>query len=204
MAQAPPPPRAGCAARHRRIAAGTELDIAGFTAARRYQQTRAGRVAYVERGSGPAALLLHGFPLNSFQWRGALPRLAPLRRRIAPDFPGLGYTEVAAGQSVAPAAPVEMLAGLLDHLGVDSADLVANDSGGAVAQLFPVRCLQRVRSLLLTTCDVETDSPPAAVMPVIEAARAGRFADETFRPQLADKQFAHSAEGIGGLCYTYP
>ena len=195
---------AACAPRAGRIIVAEEFDVAGFTAARRYQQTRFGRIAYVERGSGPAALFLHGFPLNSFQWRGALPRLAPLRRCIAPDFLGLGYTEVAAGQSVAPDAQADMLAELLDRLGVDSVDLVANDSGGAVAQLFLIRYPQRVRSLLLTNCDVETDSPPAAVVPVIEAARAGRFADDTFRPQLADKQFARSAEGIGGLCYTYP
>lgn len=195
---------AACAPRAGRSAAATEFDAAGFTAARRYQQTRFGRIAYVEQGSGPAALFLHGFPLNSFQWRGALPRLAPLRRCIAPDFLGLGYSEVATGQSVAPAAQAEMLAELLDRLGVDSIDLVANDSGGAVAQLFLIRYPQRVRSLLLTNCDVETDSPPPAVVPVIEAARAGRFADDTFHPQLADKQFARSAEGIGGLCYTYP
>ena len=51
---------------------------------------------------------------------------------------GLGYTEVREGQSVTPADQVEMLAELLDILSIDAVDLIANDSGGAVAQLFMV------------------------------------------------------------------
>src|SRR5262249_11252156 len=85
-------------------------------AARRLADTRFGRIAYVERGAGKAALFLHGFPLNGFQWRGALARLSTGRRCVAPDFLGLGYTEVASGQSMAPAAQVEMLVTLLDTL----------------------------------------------------------------------------------------
>lgn len=197
---------AACAARPAaRLAADMpDMDVATFRAERRTLDLPQGRIAYVERGSGPAALFLHGFPLNSFQWRGVLPRLAAHRRCIAPDSMGLGYTEVADGQSVAPSAQVDMLIALLDRLGVDAVDVVASDSGGAVAQLLAIAHPGRVRTLLFTNCDVEIDSPPPAVIPVIEAAHAGRFADDTFRPQLADKDFARSAEGIGGLCYTWP
>lgn len=62
----------------------------------------------VERGSGDAALFLHGIPLNGFQWRGVLERLSVHRRCIAPDFLGLGYTRVAGGRSLAPAAQAEL------------------------------------------------------------------------------------------------
>src|SRR5881227_1347889 len=71
------------------------MDAAAFEAERRYVETRFGKIAYVERGSGKAAMFLHGFPLNSFQWRGAIERLSSYRRCIAPDFLALGYTEVA-------------------------------------------------------------------------------------------------------------
>ncbi|UMR31031.1 alpha/beta hydrolase [Massilia sp. MB5] len=185
-------------------APGPALDAAAFHAARRFQPTRFGRIAYIEQGSGPAALFLHGFPLNSFQWRGALPLLAPYRRCVAPDFLGLGYTEVAPGQGMAPQDQVAMLAELLDRLRIDSVDLIANDSGGAVAQLFMVRYPQRVRSLLLTNCDSEPECPPAALAPVIELAKAGTFADQWFQPWLADKALARSAQGIGGMCYADP
>jgi haloalkane dehalogenase len=82
--------------------------------------------------------------------------------------------------------------------------IIANDSGGAVAQLFVTRYQERVRTLLLTNCDVERDSPPAAVLPVIEHARAGTFADLWLAPWVADKALARSPKGLGGIAYTYP
>lgn len=184
--------------------APTPMDAAAFHAGRRFANTPFGRVAYVERGTGDAALFLHGFPLNGFQWRGALERLSPVRRCIAPDLLGLGYSEVADGQSLAPVAQLAMLVALLDALSISGVDLVASDSGGAIAQLFVVRHPERVRSLLLTNCDTEKDSPPAVLLPVIEMSRAGTFAHSRFPPQLADKAFARSPLGIGGLFYSDP
>lgn len=182
--------------------ARTPMTAVDFHAERRYVETAAGKIAYVERGAGDAALFLHGFPLNGFQWRGALDRLSRYRRCIAPDFLALGYTEVAANQSVGPEAQAEMLVMLLDALSISTVDLVANDSGGAVAQLFLARHPQRVRTLLLTNCDVETDSPPPALLPVIELARAGTYPDQWLAPWIADKALARSANGLGGMTYT--
>lgn len=177
---------------------------AGFTAARRFLRTRAGEIAYVEHGAGDAALFLHGFPLNGYQWRGALARLSAYRRCVAPDFLGKGYTRVADGQSLAPQAQAEMLAELLDALAIDAVDIVANDSGGAVAQLFLRSYPQRVRSMLLTNCDAEIDCPPAVLEPVIALAREQRFVAEWLAPWLADKDLARSPQGLGGLTYTRP
>ncbi|MBF5044632.1 alpha/beta hydrolase [Aggregicoccus sp. 17bor-14] len=170
------------------------LDAAGYRAARRFAKLPFGRIAYVERGAGAAALFLHGAPLNGFQWRGALERLSAHRRCIALDFMGLGYSEVPEGQSIAAGAQATMLEALMDALGVAKADLVASDSGGAVAQLFLLRYPERVRSLLLTNCDVEPDSPPKGVQPVIEMARAGTLADATAK-WLSDKALARSTFG---------
>jgi haloalkane dehalogenase len=193
-------PLVGCSS----FVSPSPLDAAQFRSERRFARTSFGSIAYVERGSGTAALFLHGFPLNSFQWRGQLERLSSYRRCIAPDFMGLGYTQVREGQGVTPADQVAMLAELLDTLSIERVDLIANDSGGAVAQLFMIRYPQRVRTLLLTNCDVEPDSPPPALMPVIELARAGKFADEWLAPWVADKDLARSSKGIGGMTYTRP
>jgi pimeloyl-ACP methyl ester carboxylesterase len=179
-------------------------------AARRYDKERrfveiaAGRIAYVDRGNGAAALFLHGFPLSSFQWRGAIERLSGHRRCLAPDLMGLGHTEVAPGQSVTPAAQADMIIAFLNRLGIDQVDLIANDSGGAVAQLLVAKHSQRVRTLLLTNCDVETDSPPAALLPVIELARAGVYPDLWLEPWLQHKDVARSPTGLGGMCYSNP
>jgi pimeloyl-ACP methyl ester carboxylesterase len=171
---------------------------------RRFRGLPSGRVAYFDQGSGPTALFLHGFPLNAYQWRGAVERLSSIRRCLAPDFLGLGHSEPADGQGVGPEAQVTMIVQLLDALSVPTADVVASDSGGAVAQLLVTQHPDRVRTLLLTNCDTEIDSPPPALLPVIELARAGTFADSWLAPWYADKALARSAKGIGGMCYTDP
>ena len=181
-----------------------DMTAAQFAAARRLVATRFGRIALVERGAGPAALFLHGFPLNSFQWRGALERLSPVRRCLLPDFLALGYTEVADGQGVGSDDQAAMIVELLDALQVSSVDLVANDSGGAVAQLLVARHPDRVRTLLLTNCDTEIDSPPPALLPVIELAKAGRWVDEWLVPWVNDKTLARSSQGLGGMTFTHP
>ena len=181
---------------------GGAFNAAAFHKARRFASTRFGRIAYVDRGGGDAVLFLHGFPLNGFQWRDAIDQLSGQRRCIAPDFLGLGYTQVAAGQGVAPLDQVAMLVALLDELNVRRADVIASDSGGAVAQLFVARHPARVRTLLLTNCDAEFDYPLAALAPIIELSRAGTFADDMLGIWAADTTLARSAQGIGGMCYS--
>jgi pimeloyl-ACP methyl ester carboxylesterase len=180
-----------------------EMTAAEFHASRRFVATRFGRIAYVERGRGPVAVFLHGLPLNGFQWRGAMTRLSDLRRCVAPDFLGLGYTEIRPGQDLAPTTQADMIVAVLDKLAIDDVDVVANDSGGGVAQLLTARHPKRVRTLLLTNCDVHTNSPPKAMAPELEAARRGVLSDLLAR-QLRDKAFARSAEGLGGACFTDP
>ncbi|TNE63619.1 MAG: alpha/beta hydrolase [Alphaproteobacteria bacterium] len=185
--------------------AAAPMTAASFHAARRFVPTRFGRIAYLDRGQGDVALFLHGFPLNGFQWRGAIDILSAQRRCIAPDFMGLGYTEVASEeQDITPAAQAAMLDAFLTRLGIDTVDVIASDSGGAIAQIFMVTYPHRVKSLLLTNCDTELNCPPEAMMPVIEMAHAGVWADRWLGAWRADKALARSSEGIGGMCYTDP
>ena len=183
-----------------RIAVMTAAD---FHATRRFVETRFGRIAYVERGSGPAALFVHGLPLNGFHWRGAIARLSHRRRCIAPDLLGLGYTVTAPNPDLSPVAQAGMLVDVLDRLSVDAVDVIANDSGGAVAQLLAARHPARVRTLLLTNCDTHTNSPPASIADAMDAARKGVLADILAR-HLADKTFARSAQGLFSVCYADP
>ncbi len=180
------------------------IDAAWYRRSRRFADLPVSRVAYVEHGRGPAALFVHGYPLNGFQWRGALERLSAHRRCIAPDVMGMGFTQTPDSQTISPTTQATMLALLLDALHIDAVDLVANDSGGLVAQLFLAKYPLRVRTLLLTNCDVDENSPPPQFLPFIEAAKKGTFVDRFIVPQLNDKQLARSAKGMGGLAYTHP
>ena len=190
------------------LQASAALALAGRADAaadrRRFADTPYGRIAYLDRGRGEAALFLHGFPLNSWQWRGAIERLSPVRRCIAADMMAHGLTEMKDGQDVSVTAQASMIVDLLDRLGVERFDIVANDSGGAVAQILMSRHPDRVRTALLTNCDTEPDSPPPSVKPVIDLARKGLYAEKWLVPWVADKDLARSARGLGGLTFTRP
>jgi len=160
---------------------GAEWSVEEFHAKRRYLHMRGGRIAYVERGAGPAAFFLHGWPLNGYHWRGSMARLSNLRRCVAVDFMGLGYTEVSADEDLAPQAQAEMIVSVMDALKVDRANLISNDSGTAIAQLIAVNRPDRVRSMLITNGDVHTNSPPELLKPTIEEARKGLLIERLAR-----------------------
>lgn len=180
------------------------MDASQFHASRKFIHLPVSRVAYIDHGHGPVVLFLHGYPLNGFQWRGAIAHLSKHRRCIAADFMGLGYTDTPEGQDVSPSAQADMLAHFLDALEIDSVDLIANDSGGAIAQIFVARYPLRVRTLLLTNCDVNENSPPPSFKPVVALGREGVWADQFAVPNLTNREFARSPKGLGGLAYTNP
>lgn len=99
-----------------------------------------GHQYYVERGSGPALVLLHGHTLDHRMWAEHLEPLATRCRVIAPDLAGHGKS----GLSPHGAAHCHDLARLLDHLGVERAAVCGLSMGGGVAISFtlhhPGRC----------------------------------------------------------------
>ena len=169
------------------------MDIAAFHLSRRFVDVSCGRIAYVEKGDGPAALFVHGVPLNGYHWRHVIDRVGHRRRCIAVDLMGLGYTDIGPGQDVSFPAQARMIAEVIDALDIGTIDLVGNDSGGAVAQIFAARYPDRLRSLTLTNCDVHDGWPPPAVLPIIERARSGTlaavFQPLLDRPDLARERF---------------
>ena len=88
----------------------------------------------VDFGTGPAVLLLHGFPDSRFLWRYQLPALAAAGYRvIAPDLRGFG--DAPRPTAVRPYRrpfPVADVLGLLDALGVQHTHLVGHDWGAAL------------------------------------------------------------------------
>jgi pimeloyl-ACP methyl ester carboxylesterase len=172
------------------------MDIAKFHARRRFADVESGRIAYFEEGEGPAALFVHGVPLNGYHWRHVIDRARHRRRCIAIDLMGLGYSEISPKQDVSFAAQARMLAQVLDALGIKQVDLVGNDSGGAIAQIFAAHYPDPLASLVLTNCDVHDGWPPPQVLPLIERARAGTLAP-IFRPMAERPDLARQRHARG-------
>src|SRR5579864_2563340 len=137
--------------------------------------TRVGEVAYAERGEGPAALFVHGVFLNGYYWRHVMERLAGERRCLAPDLLGHGDTPARPGQDVSLRAEAELIEAFCAAMGLSEVDVVANDSGTAIAQIFAARHPERIRSLTLTNGDAGENYPPADFRQVVEMAKGGVF-----------------------------
>jgi haloalkane dehalogenase len=105
-------------------------------------------MAYREAGDrqAPVALFLHGNPTSSYIWRKVLPVIAPFAHCIAPDLIGFG-------QSGKPAIEyrfadhVKYLDAFLDHAGISSAFVIAQDWGTALAFHLAARRPEFIRGL---------------------------------------------------------
>ena len=150
------------------------MDVSTFITHRRSLDTPAGKIAYTEWGSGPVALFVHGLGTSGLLWRHVVENLHDTSRCIAIDLPMHGGTPARDDMSVT--AMAQVVADLCDGLGLTQVDLVGNDTGGAVAQIFAARHPDRIRSFTLTNCDCEGNFPPPAFEPVVEAARQGALA----------------------------
>ena len=165
-------------------------------------QTPSGRIAYTEQGIGPVALFVHGVLLNKHLWRHQLAHLSDIRRCIAVDLLAHGETDIAGDQDVSVTANAKMLEQFLDALNVEQVDLVGNDSGGGIAQIFSALYPQRVRSLTLTDCDVHDNWPPEAFKPFLEMAAGGGLRG-TLEAMLSNKDVYRSAQALGPA-YEHP
>jgi pimeloyl-ACP methyl ester carboxylesterase len=165
-------------------------------------QTPSGQVSYVERGTGSVALFVHGILMNSWLWRNQLEDLSDLRRCIAVDILGHGRTEIAASQDVSVTAQARMLAEFLDVIRIDQVDLVGNDTGGAICQIFAALYPERIRSITLTNCETHDNWPPDPFMPFIEMVNNGGLA-VVLDAMLNDTNIYRSPRGFGA-CYEHP
>src|SRR4249920_2705880 len=159
-------------------------------------ETPSGRISYASAGSGPAALFVHGVVLNKHLWRHQLTALSDIRRCIAVDLLAHGDTEIAPDQDVSVTANARMLREVLDNSKIDQVDLVGNDSGGGIAQIFAALNPERVRTLTLTNCDTHDNWPPEAFKPFVDMVKAGGLRD-TLNAMLADKTIFRSPGALG-------
>lgn len=83
-------------------------------------------------GADPV-VLLHGTPFSSYVWRGVARALSRHHRVHVWDMPGYGASEKTPGQDLSLGALTEVFVELLRHWELDRPQVVAHDSGGALA-----------------------------------------------------------------------
>ncbi len=90
------------------------------------------RMHYVDEGSGPAVVMLHGNPTWSFYYRDLIIALRGQFRVIAPDHIGCGLSDKPQDYPYTLAVHIDNLGQLISHLELENITLVGHDWGGAI------------------------------------------------------------------------
>jgi pimeloyl-ACP methyl ester carboxylesterase len=129
------------------------------------------RLHYLERGTGPAVVLLHGNVVSAedYAWSGVLDRVAERHRVVAIDRPGFGHSTRPHGSVWSSAAQASLLRRVFDQLGLDRPIVVGHSWGTLVALALALDHPETVGGLVLLSgyykptvrLDVPLVAPPA-------------------------------------------
>jgi pimeloyl-ACP methyl ester carboxylesterase len=151
--------------------------LESFDIHRKQALTRLGPVSYIDTGGqGRPVFFVHGVGTSSYLWRNVIGLLAGERRCVAIDLPLCGQTPAAPDQDFSLPGLAGFVAACCDTLELSDIDLVANDTGGAVSQVFAARHPDRLATLTLTNCETHTNVHPPALLPSLLLARLGLLA----------------------------
>lgn len=115
----------------------------------RYVDVAGSRVHYVDEGTGPPLLLLHGNPTWSFLYRGIIGGLRDRYRCIAVDHPGFGLSSAAPGYGFTPAEHAEVLEQLVVRLDVHDVTMMVQDWGGPIGFAVATRLPERFAAFVI-------------------------------------------------------
>ncbi|BDB44056.1 MULTISPECIES: alpha/beta fold hydrolase [Mycobacterium] len=128
-----------------RVPHWTDIDWVPAVATLRINELQ---VNYLDHGTGPALVLLHGMAASWQWWLENIPALAQHHRVIAVDLPGFGRSDPLTGPAEM-ATHARTVLDLLDHLDIQSATVSGHSMGGLVATAMFAAAPERVRSLIL-------------------------------------------------------
>ena len=174
-------------------------------------------LAYDDTGSGPAVVLIHGYPFNRSLWGEQVSALADHYRVVTPDLRGHGESDGASGASTMKLMAEDVVA-LMDELQIDRAVIGGLSMGGYVALAFAERHKNRLAGLGLISTQpfADTDEARQARRAMIEKVKHSGTtpAVEAILPKLFSEANQGKAElkqfpiegaqnaGVEGICWA--
>jgi len=132
------------------------------------------RLHYVDEGSGPPILMVHGQPTWSYLYRKIIPPLVAAGYRcIVPDLMGFGLSDKPTDESVYTLRRhVELVTGLIGKLQLKGITIVGQDWGGPISLRYAIDHRDNVRALVILNTLVKTTPIPLLFSLVL---RSGGF-----------------------------
>jgi pimeloyl-ACP methyl ester carboxylesterase len=185
----------------------------------RFVELSGSRIHYLDRGSGPTLLLIHGLGggVRTFT-HSLVERLADEYRVVVMDRPGCGYSTRATGDCARVSSQAETVSAFIDALELDRPVLVGHSLGGAVALTVSLEHPEQVRGLALIAplANEQEDVPPIfrrlsirshvlrqlvawTVATPTSMLRRARVLDTIFGPDAAPRDYATAGGGLLSL-----
>jgi pimeloyl-ACP methyl ester carboxylesterase len=183
----------------------------------RFIEVDGARLHYLDRGTGPVVVLLHGLGGNLRNFYGLVDKLAAVCRVVAVDRPGSGYSTVS-GEHPTLSAQAAIIARFLHRLSLDRPLLVGHSLGGALALALALDHPDRVRALVLISTLSQVERVPPAMFKSLDIrshalrwliawtlmAPLGKLAQQAtlkavFAPELVPESFAVGTGAALGL-----
>jgi pimeloyl-ACP methyl ester carboxylesterase len=143
----------------------------------------AGTIRYRDTGDGPPIVFVHGLLVDGTLWRKVVPGLEGRFRCIVPDWPlGSHTVPMKPDADLSPPGVARLIGELLEALDLRDVTLVANDSGGALAQILVAGGAERVGRLVLTPCDSFDNFFPPLFRPMALLAKVPGGINAALRP----------------------
>jgi haloalkane dehalogenase len=171
------------------------LDRRAYPFTSRWLDLGEGRLHYIDEGSGPPILFVHGTPTWSFEWRHLVAGLSSTHRCVAVDHLGFGLSDRPVNVAYSPEAHGERLRQFVDRLGLDRFTLVVHDFGGPIGLPLALDGSGRVDRLVVMNSWMWSFADDAEMMKRAKmvAGRLGRFLYRRFNASL--RLIAPSAYG---------
>jgi pimeloyl-ACP methyl ester carboxylesterase len=106
-------------------------------------------IHYVDKGQGPAVVLIHGLGGSLYNFRYNIPALSERFRVVALDLKGFGYSDRPLDADYSQTAQARLVADVMDRLGIGEAAVLGHSLGGAIALRLAALYPQRVARLIL-------------------------------------------------------
>lgn len=174
----------------------TQTSLMEGFATRRFADVGEARVCYRTAGSGPALVLLPGFPLSGMTWRNVVRPLLPHFTCYSFDLIGLGDSRSTSHRDHSSPGQGKVMQQALAQLGVTSYALTGNDTGGWIARELALLDADKVTHLALTNTEIPHHRPPW--IPVYQFLARLPGTSPVMRRLLESPRFRRSPLGFGG------
>jgi haloalkane dehalogenase len=114
-----------------------------------YLDVDGARVHYVDEGSGPVLLLMHGNPTWSFLYRDVITGLRDRFRCIALDYPGFGLSTAPTGYGYTPAEHARVVERVVEELDLRDITMMVQDWGGPIGFAVATRNPDRFSAFVI-------------------------------------------------------